>query len=431
MRSKRSVFLARNSKTNFHSLFEVIPSGYCQTRYGTLDIPTMNKLIQWKSIDELVTILEETGPLIASEVCKGAGRIITIQDAVAVAEANGQGRKSQGFCPNDPMFLRMQLYLDGCNGFYPSKASVARASVKHGLIESAALGDLRQWAEEDPGALVAVEPVADLVLARNLCSLALRIISNCQNMAIDDVLEVSGFRHARRSDAWWVDKELRDSYYVIPFQHNAAIDDTVNFTWKWGKNIFANEVINQLSHLIYETGPKEVKHRFGPIESAELLTSPTVTGRAMPILNKGHDYENEDTRLYLAICDDVPQRKAAEMFIEGIGRMAAELSADDEKRHVLLGWDFSRIPPIVANDAPEPVFRTLFAAMVGTILYRDGKIPTTCKTCGNAFFDKPKGKRREYCSASCRTAYSSQSAAAYSFDSDTQESKDLDGEPNG
>ena len=431
MNSRRKVFMARNKKTNFHSLFEVVPSGYRQSRLGTLDTSTFNKLIQWKNVDELVAVLEETGPLIASETCKGAGRMITIREAVSVAEANGHGQKSQGFCPNDPAFLRMQLYLDGRNGFYPSKASVARACAKHGLIESQAFEELRQWAEEDPEAMVAVEPVADLVLARNLCSLALRIVSNYQNEGMDDVLEASGFRHVRRSDAWWVDKELRDSYYVIPFQHNTAIDDTVNFTWKWGKNVFAYEVINQLNHLIYETGSKEVKHRFGPIESAELLASPTVTGKGMPILNKGHDYENEDTRLYLAICDDVPQRRAAEKFIEGIGEMAVELSSVDEKRPVLLGWDFSQIPPIASNAAPEPVFRTLFAAMVGTVLYRDGKIPVACKTCGNAFFDKPKGKRREYCSASCRTAYSSQYAVANSLDSAAQEAQSLDGGSNG
>lgn len=435
MKSKRRVFLTRNNKTNFHSLFEVIPSGYRQTRLGTLDISTMNKLVQWKNLDDLVTVLEETGPLIAFEVCKGAGRLITIQEAVSIAEANGRGQKSQGFCSNDPAFLRMQLYLDGRTGFYPSKASVAKATGKHGLLESAALEDLRQWAEEDPGAMVVVEPVADLVLARNLCSLMLRIISNYQNPYINDVLEASGFDYLTRVDAWWADKELHGGYYVIPLQHNTAIDDTVNFSWKWGKNVFAYKVISQLNCLIAETGPKKVKHRFGSIESAKLTSSCTWTGKPMPLLNKGHDYESEDTRAYLAICADVPPRKAAERFVEGVYTMVSNLSTIDEKPPTPLGWDFSKPPSMSSNDAPMPVFRTLFAAMVGTIMYRDGKIPTTCKNCGNAFFDKPKGKRREYCSASCRTIYSSTPTHEYTATwlpvSAPCEAQCLEGEPNG
>ncbi len=366
MRPRRRVFLAGNRKTGSHSLLEVVPGDYRQDRRGTLDFDEMNRLLRWKSVDDLVAVLERTGPLIASEVWRGAGRVIAIEDAVSIAEARGQGQGSQGYCTNDPALLHRQLYLDAVEGFYPSKVSVARAAAKHGLIESEAFEDLRQWAEEDPEAMVAVEPVADLVLARNLCSLTLRIIANYQKTDIDDVLEASGFRHVRHSGG----------LYAIPLQHDAECDASVRFSWKWGENVSACKASNQLGCLI---------------------------GGAMSGVVS---IEMADGKSYLTIRDDMPQRKAAEAFIGEIGTVAADLSSTDGKPSALLGWDFSKLPSLAGNDALEPVFRTLFAAMVGTVLFRDGKIPVACKTCGNAFFYKPKGKRREYCSPSCRSAYS-------------------------
>ena len=48
--------------------------------------------------------------------------------------------------------------------------------------------------------------------------------------------------------------------------------------------------------------------------------------------------------------------------------------------------------------------------MFGAIFYRYGCVPTTCKNCGNGILVKTKGKRREFCSPSCRTRYSNRKA---------------------
>lgn len=409
MKQMRKIFLARNNKTYFHSLFEVIPSGCGGERYGTLPIDLANDLLQWKNVDELIAVTDKAGALIPSDVYKGTGRLIGIQDAIEIAEAGGRGRGSQGYCACDDTFLHMQLYLDGNTGFYPSKASIARGIARHGLIESDAAKDLRAWAEEDPGATVAVEPISDLCYARNLCSIVLRIIANYQNMDVDNVLEASGFRHVRINRKIWTPAGYRDTYYAIPFHHNTLDDTTINFTWKWGSNIFAYTVIDPLRNLIRETKPKDAKHGLGSIESATEITSSTITGAGRPLLNFNFDYEREDTRLYLAICDDLPQREAAKRFVVGLGEMVRELNS---RPGAPLGWDFSQFPDLMGNESPRPVFHTLFSAMVGTLLYREGLVPATCKNCGNAFFNKPKGKKREFCSNTCRTVFSKSGGAA-------------------
>lgn len=408
MNDRRKVFLARNSKTNFHSLFEVVPSGSVDKVSGVLDMDTMNALVQWKNLDELVSVLERTGPVILADVYKEAKRLVPIADAVEIAEAYGHGRASQGFGFNDESFLRMQLYLDGCEGFYPSKASVARGISNHGLLESGAVDDLRAWAKEDPGAMVAIEPIADIGYIRNLCSICLRLIANCQNPDVNAVLEASGFKHAERKHRWWITGDYRDTYYVIPFHHNTADDMTLNFSWKWGKNVFAYMVIDPLNQLVYGLRTEMKSRKLGSVGNAVTLAPPVLTGKGRPFINLGFDYENEDTRIYLGIEDDIPQAEAAERFVYGVARMFSKLKT---KKGEPLGWDFDELPSLSSNDCPEPTFHSLASAMVGTLMYRMERLPVTCKNCGNGMLIRPKGKRREFCSDSCRSQFSAGNAS--------------------
>lgn len=400
MGDRRKVFLSRNSKTNSHFLFEVVPSGESGVIRGVLDIDTVNALMQWKNLDELVAVLGRTGPVILSDVYKEAKRLVPIADVIEIAAAGGRGRASQGFGACDGSSLRMQLYLDGNEGFYPSKASVARGIAKHGLLESGAVEDLRAWMDEDPGAMVAIEPVADLCYIRNLCSICLRIIANYQNPEVDDVLEASGFRHADRKRKLWISNDLKGSCYVIPFCHNTTDDTTLNFSWKWGENVFAYMVADPSSRLVYEQKPKGAKHGFGSVETAT-----TVVPR--PILNLGFGYESEDARTYLAIRDDLSQEEGARLFVTGVASMFSKLRT---KKGEFLGWEFDELPSLSGNNGPEPVFHSLASAMVGALMYRMERLPVTCRSCGNGMFIRSKGKRREFCGNSCRTRFYSGNA---------------------
>ena len=66
----------------------------------------------------------------------------------------------------------------------------------------------------------------------------------------------------------------------------------------------------------------------------------------------------------------------------------------------------------IFDDEPAPrySFHSTVAAMFGAIFYRYGCVPAKCKNCGNGILVKTKGKRREFCSPSCRTRYSNRKA---------------------
>ena len=417
----RKVFISGNNETRFHSLFEVVPSGGNSARRGVLEPAQLMGLVQWKTPGGLVEVLEESGPMVTKRMLKKVPRIVGIEEAVEIAEsAKERGRKSRGFGKIDQSFLHMELYCDGRQGFYCSKASIERAVEEYGLVESDAAADLRAWAKEDSGSKVAIEPLSDVVLMRNICSIALRIVGNYQNPEIEDVLTQSGFKHIERSRKWWVQKGLKPSYYVIPLYHNPAVDRTVILTTPWLNNVLKYQVISPLGVDLYESRPKSSKRGYGSIENADLITAPTVTGKGMPIFNYKYNYDDVDTRYYLGICDDKSQREEAEDFIFGLGKMFMGLRATYERSKEgtgeKLGWDFDEFPPLGVNRFVEPTFETLASAMVGTILYREGRAVTACKYCGNGILASAKGKRREFCSNSCRAAYSNNGGPAVGFD---------------
>lgn len=404
----RRVFIARNKQTNFHSVFEVIPSSYVEIRKGVLEPEFLNGLLQWERIAELARVLEKSGPFIAKEIYPKASRIISIDDALSIAEAMGQGAASEGFTRNDPQFLRMQLYssgrlyLDGQTGGYPSRSCVAKDATRYGLVESRACEDLRRWRQQDPECKVAIEPLSDLVLVRNTCSILLRLIANYQ-AGKEDVLESSGFEHVTRQAKWWNKRSYKDSYYVIPFVHNSSFNQTVNFSTKWFKSVFGYTLVDPLRYLIDETKSSVGMHGMGSVQSATMITPPAIDGKAYPVFNFHFDYDNEDTRFYLGLCDDVSQREAAELFVGSYAEMFSKLRNKEGKP---LGWSFDEIPDLMSNDFPQPVFHTLAAAVVGSIVYRNGNIPVACKRCGSGIMVKPKGKRREFCSTTCKTLHS-------------------------
>lgn len=75
-----------------------------------------------------------------------------------------------------------------------------------------------------------------------------------------------------------------------------------------------------------------------------------------------------------------------------------------------LGWSVDA--PSIFDDEPAPIYRfhSTAAAMFGAVFYRYGYIVATCKYCGNGILVKTKGKRREFCSPSCRTRHSHRTA---------------------
>ena len=406
----RSVFIARNQSTGFHSLFEVVGSGGKAAATAPMDFELAERLLRWGTLDELVAAISESGPLIDRSIFKEERRRLSIAEAVEIAEESvGGGR---GFTRCDEEFLYLQLCLEGMSttdsssSLYPSQASISRDIKRHGLIESDGLAELRKWKEEDPDCTVVVEPLRDIVLCRNLGSVLLRLIANIK-AGYDDVLERSGFKRFEKKRRWWITGELKDSYYVLPFQHNSSFDMTLNYSTKWFKNVFSYMVINPLETRILDLRPKKDKVLFGSVPNAVLITAQIKTGEGVPFFDIGWKPEVEKTQLYLGIDDGGAQRDEAVAFVESVARMLSGLTTKDGDP---LGWAVSE--PSVFDDEPSPRyhFHSTAASMFGAVFYRYGCVPATCKNCGNGILVKTRGKRREFCSPSCRTQYSNRKA---------------------
>ena len=409
-RMSRNVFIARNKSTGFHSLLEVVRSDSATDATSPMDFELSERLIRWGTLDELVSSISESGPLIDRSIYKEERRRLSISEAIEVVEESAAG--GRGFTRCDEEFLYLQLCLEGtsttgsASSLYPSQASIARDIKRHGLIESDGLAELRKWQEEDPDCTVVVEPLRDIVLCRNLGSVLLRLIANIK-AGYDDVLERSGFKRFEKKRRWWITGELKDSYYVLPFQHNSSFDMTLNYSTKWFKNVFSYMVINPLETRILDLRPKKDKVLFGSVPNAVLITAQIKTGEGVPFFDIGWKPEVEKTQLYLGIDDGGTQRDEAIAFVESVARMLSGLTTKDVDP---LGWVVGE--PSVFDDEPSPRyhFHSTAASMFGAVFYRYGCVPATCKNCGNGILVKTRGKRREFCSPSCRTQYSNRKA---------------------
>lgn len=375
-----------------------------------MDFELAERLMRWGTLDELVTAISESGPLIDRSIYKEENRRLSIDEAIEVVEESVGGER--GFTRCDEDFLYLQLCLEGmsttgsASSLYPSQASIARDLNRHGLIESNGLDELKKWQEEDPDCVVVIEPLRDVVLCRNLGSVLLRLIANIMS-GHENVLEKSGFKRFEKKRRWWITGELKDSYYVLPFQHNSSFDMTLNYSTKWFKNVFSYMVINPLETRVLDLRPRKSKVLFGSVPNAVLITAQIKTGEGAPFFDIGWKPEVEKTQLYLGIDDGGAQRDEAIAFVESVAKMLAGLTTKDGDP---LGWSVGE--PSIFDDVPVPRyhFHSTAAAMLGAIFYRYGCVPTTCKNCGNGILVKTRGKRREFCSPSCRTQYSNRKA---------------------
>ena len=400
MNNQRRTFVAKNIKTGFHSIWNVIPGDYKPEKNRFLEPLTVNQLARWKNLRDVITTLEAVGPLIPFDVYPQEKRVMSIEDALQIAKARGIGHESQGFTVNDPHFLRIQLMLEGFVPSYPSKTSIEKDVERFGLIESDAASDLEKWAEEDKACRVVVEPLCDVVSIRNRASQLLRIIANLQDESNEHVLESSGFQHIRRDKHKVIGKQYRNSYFVLPLKHNPAVDMTLNFSTKWFRNVFGYMTINPLDSRIREMRPHGNETALGSVRNVANLTSSILTGNAAPLINHNKRYEDEDTWLYTGVEDSLSQREEAMAYIGGYEHMFSNLTTKDGTP---IGWDISSPSPFENEPKPVFLFHTLAGALFGSIFYRYGTTAAICKNCQNGFMAKTKGKQREFCSNSCRT----------------------------
>ena len=406
----RSVFIARNRSTGFHSLIEVVGSGDPVPAAAPMGSELADRLLRWGTLDELVEAISESGPLVDRGIYREEGRRLSISEAIEIVDGSISGER--GFERCNEKFLYLQLCLEGtsatgsASSLYPSRASVSRDVKRHGLIESGGIDELRRWREADPGCTVVVEPLEDIVLCRNLGSLVLRLMANIA-AGYDDVLERSGFRHFDEMRRCQIARKPKGSYWAIPFKHDPSIDMTLNYSTRRFGKVFAYMVVNPLETRIFDRRPKGDGDFSGSLGNAVLMSSRDGAGEPASFFDVSWKPEVERTQLYLGIDDTGSQGDGAVVFVESVAEMLAGLTTVGGNP---LGWSVDA--PSIFDDEPAPIYRfhSTAAAMFGAVFYRYGYIVATCKYCGNGILVKTKGKRREFCSPSCRTRHSHRTA---------------------
>lgn len=144
----RSVFIARNRSTGFHSLIEVVGSGDPVPAAAPMGSELAERLLRWGTLGELVEAISESGPLIDRSIYREENRRLSISEAVEVVEESVNGEHGFERCDEKSLFL--QLCLEGmsatgsASSLYPSQASIPRDVKRHGLIESDGLAELRR-----------------------------------------------------------------------------------------------------------------------------------------------------------------------------------------------------------------------------------------------------------------------------------------------
>lgn len=86
----RSVFIARNRNTGFHSLIEVVGSGDPVPAAAPMGSELAERLLRWGTLGELVEAISESGPLIDRSIYREENRRLSISEAVEVVEESAR-----------------------------------------------------------------------------------------------------------------------------------------------------------------------------------------------------------------------------------------------------------------------------------------------------------------------------------------------------
>lgn len=406
MGSAKRVFLAKDLESNLHVLIEVVEKGDWIPIRGVLDRKDLNALVKWESLGDLIRLIPRFGPLVSASTHRKGYRRMDFRDFANLAEKSIDPELGKGsrFSCCDGLTLAKQLYLDAGKPFFEPLEKCAADIVEFGLFESGAIGDLESLAEEYSGCDVVCEPLCDWVFMRNICSIALRLLAHLRN-GEEGVLTSSGFELCSIPKRIWHSAEPGE-YYVLPLCHNAIVDMRPSLSLKFLKNGFGfspepADPVFALLNCSFER--KEKGCSFGRIPDAFTMSAPVVRDRPCPMLARGDYFKTVDVRRYLVFPFGRNENVIADSFVRGL---AWEFEGLHDKLGHHIGWEYEKPDQFVDASAPVlPLFHTLAAAMLGTVVLRYDSVPAICRGCGSGMLIRAKGKKKEYCSKKCQSRY--------------------------
>lgn len=353
----KKIFIAYNRELETHCLFEVVTAPVESYHNEVYSNDVCNQLAHWQDLSELIKVLEITGPLIYNDIVKGMTRSVSILDLKkGLADSKGNILlKDYQECDIESLF-DWQLYFDGAKVKENKKhKKLVEVLEKHDLFAPGNAKEISKWANKYPEAEVVIEPITDLVFARNYASVLMRLIGNYSRHQRDPFL-ASGFT------------KVSNSYQIklmSDFQKPYVSDD-------WIRNL--------------------AKYRIPLLNSVF----------AMPTTRSIICYQCEERSIDLLIDAGPDPNKVLSEFILGTAETVCNLTDIDGNS---IGWQYLLPGPEYFEIEKIVVPNSLFGWLMSSILYRVGSRIDVCQNCNAGFIYVPKGKERVYCSDRCRSAY--------------------------
>lgn len=363
-RSKAKAYIARNKNTGFHYAIEVIEGeGPCIPN-RLLYADELNSLVSWESLKEFVTVLETTGPLLTSDLYRGERRCVPISEFLDIAD--------NAFIECEANILRSEMYLDGRLARFgdrhghPSLASCERDVRRFGFIERNGIIAISLLANNEPGLMVAIEPIMDHVFIRNIASVLLRLIASAR-MGYREVDAVVGMRKSASFE----------DLYLVPIAKTATVGEDL---------------------MVHVSGAREIlpfRKVCRPL--LEAVAGSMGTHHLTILQDDGYDC--------VAVTAQEAELAARKLYESCYFAFKSLHDAEGDP----IGWEIDHAPDPAIGGIAYPEFYSLAGVLIGSIFYFGELRPTLCKKCGTGFMDQPNKKQREFCSATCRVVYSKQS----------------------
>ena len=353
----------------------------------------MNRVLQCKSAEGFMDILEEVGPFLFHSSKKNE---VEVEYAIE--------HFGELFAAPDAAKLQELFYFENPAMGYGPKASLERV-VSQRSIPSSSEEFRKMFTDRLPSYVLVVESVAECVFLRNLVSLIARIGAVAREntdtwFSYPDLFALSGFGC----------KELYNERYAyyLPLGNGLYVPS------KETERLEGAIIRKRVSERVPAAMIDSVREMNGGFEKSvpwcrEEKPAVSVSGLNSFIVHGLEGLFEEGIPE-----DEFYARKDMDflvVFAESKGYIEQEIEyLYDAVVRMLKGisrcWWFKMIG-VRQEGYQTPVCESIVSRMFAAVLFANDLVPRVCKHCGNGIMDVRKHKKREFCSNSCRAAFTS------------------------
>lgn len=393
-----AIAIARNKRLLTHFFFRTIHTEYAF--YGTPeeDLPALiNSLTTAKTHKQLASAIEYSCLLLNNRYTRiHPGRLVTANEAITLLEGY--------FEPTDAKKLAQEMFMASPK---PLRANASKSSPAAAL-DAYSSDFIKKLEERGAGIMVAVEPVQDWMMFRNLLAIGAALLANIERIPEDGkVMEAAGFFRSETNAFGF-------PIYTIPFKFQASTF-ALDFAKHPGRS--SRLTPRELDHLywLYNDSDERIVHRdgflpvetrpFGRNEDVFFTTHYQAVKEGITPLDVAKVAFEQDTNVYLCARADLSnQYELAKSIIECIWYKTQVLMDIDGETLGVTQDPESLFDPEI--EELKLKFHSLVSRCWYALCYHKGRKLIACKHCGCGVLASNRGPAKEFCSDSCRIQHS-------------------------